>query len=58
MQYITGYSLTEKTEAELFTLFKTVSQGLKETEAGGEEWMEAMLSLENITRAIARYPGD
>ena len=29
----------------------------KETEAGSEEWMEAMLSLENITRAITRYPG-
>lgn len=58
MQYIPGYSLTDKTEAQLFNLFKQVSIEMKETtDPGSEEWMEAMLSLENITRAIARYPG-
>lgn len=57
MQYITGYSLTEKTETELFNLFNEVSKEMKKIEAGSEERSDALLSLDNITRAIARYPG-
>lgn len=58
MQYISGYSLSGKTETELFTLFNKVAKDMKEkTEPGSMEYLDAMLSLENITRAIARYPG-
>lgn len=59
MQYISGYSLTEKTESELFNLFNKVSKEMKEkTVPGSMEYLDAMISLENITHAIARYPGD
>lgn len=58
MQYITGYSLTEKTETELFNLFNEVAKEMKATtESGSPERLDALLSIDNITRAIARYPG-
>ena len=57
MEHIFGYTLSNKNETELFNLFKEVSKQMKHTEAGSMERVDALLSLDNITRAIARYPG-
>ena len=57
MEHIFGYTLSEKNETELFNLFNQVSKAMRQTEAGSMERSDALLSLDNITRAIARYPG-
>ncbi len=58
MKHIFGYTLTDKAETELFNLFNEVSKEMRDrTEPGSLERSDALLSLDNITRAIARYPG-
>lgn len=57
MQHIFGHSLSDKNETELFTLFNEVSKQMIDMEAGSTERKNAVSSLDNITRAIARYPG-
>ena len=57
MELIPQYMLSTKKEAELFSLFKEVSKRFEQTKAGSMERVDARLSLDNITRAIARYPG-
>lgn len=58
MKHIFGYSLSDKTETELFNLFNEIAKDMKDrTEAGSPERSDALLSMDNITRAIARYPG-
>lgn len=57
MDLIPQYILSTKKEAELFNLFKEVSKRFEQTKAGSMERVDARLSLDNITRAIARYPG-
>ena len=57
MKHIFGYTLSNKNETELFKLFNEVSEQMNDMKAGSIERNTAVISLDNITRAIARYPG-
>lgn len=51
MKLISTYELDQRSESELVTMFKSVSQDLVRTRRESAERRNALASLENITQA-------
>lgn len=54
---LTIAELQQRTESDLRALFRLASQALARSDAGTQERLNSLATLENISRALALAPG-
>lgn len=54
---LTIAELQHRTESDLRALFRQASQALARSDAGTQERLNSLATLENISRALALAPG-